>query len=136
MTTAAAFQALPSQTIPDDTPVLGGRRNLIPGAEVPLFGQSGYWPGDCLRRPANRVKSAWQASFPTDPLWNLRTREIAFGMLNSSHKILRDTGLFFRAENWGLSSVRHMCDKMRLIATWAVEQQMPHDLAAWTAEDW
>lgn len=136
MTTAAAFQVLPSQTIPDDTPVLGGRRNLIPGAEVPLFSQSGYWPGDCLRRPANRVKSAWRASFPTDPLWNLRTREIAFGMLNSSHKILRDAGLFFRAENWGLSSVRQMCDKMRLIATWAVGQQMPHDLAAWAAEDW
>ncbi|MEU6609997.1 hypothetical protein ABZ922_33950 [Streptomyces shenzhenensis] len=57
-------------------------------------------------------------------------------MLNSSHKILREVGLFFRAENWGLSSVKEMCDKMRLIAKWAVEQGMPHDLAAWVADDW
>lgn len=136
MTTAGAAQALASQTIPDYTPVFGGRRNLIRGVVVPLFGQSRYWPGDCLRRPANRVKSAWRASFPTDPLWNLRSREVAFGMLNSSHKILRDAGLFFRAENWGLSSVKETCDKMRLIAKWAVKHQMPHDLAAWAAEDW
>ncbi|MFJ2816132.1 hypothetical protein [Streptomyces sp. NPDC087294] len=135
-TAAAALQPLPSQTIPDDTPVFGGHRNLILGAEVPLFGQTRNWPGDCLRRPANRVKSAWQASFPTDPLWNLRTREIAFGMLNSSDKILRDLGLFFRAENWGLSSVKEMCDKMRLIAKWAVKQAMPQDLTTWAADDW
>ncbi|GGP72265.1 hypothetical protein [Streptomyces abikoensis] len=136
MTTAAAVQALASQAIPDNTPVFGGRRNLIPGVVIPLFGQTRNWPGDCLRRPANRVKSAWQASFPTDPIWNLRTREVAFGMLNSSHKILRDAGLFFQAENWGLSSVKETCDKMRLIAKWAVRHQMPHDLAAWAAEDW
>ncbi|MGW9173791.1 hypothetical protein [Streptomyces decoyicus] len=136
MSATAVQAALVSQTIPDDTPVFGGHRNLIPGVEVPYFGQSRYWPGDCLRRPANRVKSAWQASFPTDPVWNLRAREVSFGMLNSTHKILRDAGLFFQAETWGMSSVKEACDKMRLLAKWAVKQQMPQDLAAWVADDW
>ncbi|MCO4695183.1 hypothetical protein LRR80_01231 [Streptomyces sp. RO-S4] len=137
MTSATAAQAvLVSQTIPDDTPVFGGHRNLIAGVEIPLFGQSRLWPGDCLRRPTNRVKSAWQASFPTDPLWNLRTREGVFGMLNCTHKILRDAGLFFQAETWGMSSAKETCDKVRLIVKWAVEQQIPQDLADWVADNW
>ncbi|MFM9458173.1 hypothetical protein [Streptomyces europaeiscabiei] len=136
MSATAAQATLVSQTIPDDTPVLSGRRNLIPGVEIPVFGQSRYWPGDCMRRPANRVKSAWRASFPTDPVWNLRAREVAFGMLNSTHKILRDAGLFLQAEAWGMSSVKEACDKLRLIAKWAVQQQMPQDLAAWAPDDW
>ncbi|MFH9734098.1 hypothetical protein [Streptomyces sp. NPDC017260] len=82
------------------------------------------------------MKSAWQASFPTDPLWNLRTREVVFGMLNCTHRILRDAGLFFQAETWGMSSAMETCDKMRLIAKWAVEQQIPQDLADWVADDW
>ena len=137
MRRAATAPALEeSEFFSPNEPVFAGRRTLIPGTPVPIFGQRNSWLGDCLRRPVNRARSQWRLVFPADPVWNLRAREVAFAMMNTTHPVLREAGIFLQAEEWQLGTVRIVCDGLHVLARWATKEGMPRDLNAWSADDW
>ncbi|MFE0650200.1 hypothetical protein ACFVZH_16605 [Streptomyces sp. NPDC059534] len=119
-----------------DEPVFAGRRTLIPDVPVPVFGQRDAWPGDCLRRPVNRARSQWKLVFPASPVWNLRAREVSFAMMNTTHSALRKAGIFLPAEQWQLGTVRIVSDSINVLGRWAAKEGMPHDLNAWSTDDW
>jgi integrase len=132
----AAAAVLSSDFFSDDEPVFQGFRTLIPGVPVPLFGERGFWRGDCLRRPVNRTRGEWKLALPEDPVWNLRAREVCFSMLNSTHRVLRKAGIFLPTEEWGFATVKQYSSNFRGMARWSVKEGMPQDLAEWTTEDW
>ena len=124
-----------SAFVADDEPVFqSGTR--ISGAAVPVFGDTGCWPAACLPRPANRRLSQWQITFPgTDPVWNLRLREVAFALLNPAHDRLRAAGVFQKADPRALSTVILIIRKLTVLAAWATAQGLPGDLSQWATAD-
>ncbi|MDJ0362787.1 hypothetical protein [Rhodococcus sp. H29-C3] len=68
---------VPRGIFSDDEPVLQSVP-LIPGAEVPIFGNIVNWTLVAVQKPANLPPSAWDISFAklVDPVWNLRAREL------------------------------------------------------------
>ncbi|MGW2229451.1 hypothetical protein [Streptomyces formicae] len=138
MTLARAVGAvtLASRLFAEDEPVFASLPGQIPGISGPLFGRSDGWPGDCVKRPANRARSGWKCWFPNDPVWNLHVREIAFCMLNPVHQAVRDAGIFLRSRRWGLSTVTQTGSQLGLLADWACTENLPDDLSLWSAQDW
>ncbi|MFI0107891.1 hypothetical protein ACH4NW_05910 [Streptomyces globisporus] len=137
MTSPIMFQPrIVSAVFLDDEPVFASLPGQIPDVTGPVFGRIDRWPGDCVRRPANRSKANWCCVFPDDPVWNLRARELAFCMLNPQHRVLRKAGIFVRKHKWGLSSTLMVCQQIRLLSRWAVKEGMAEDLQFWSAEDW
>jgi len=119
VSTAPLPARCPSAFVADDEPVFqSGTR--IPGVAVPVFGATGCWPATCLPRPANRRLSQWQICFPeTDPVWNLRLREVAFALLNPAHDSVRAAGVFQKADPKALSTVILIIRKLTVLAAWA-----------------
>ncbi|MCX5165004.1 hypothetical protein OOK39_37945 [Streptomyces sp. NBC_00264] len=135
-TSAAAPGRLASRTFADDEPVYTAMSGQLPGVAGPVFGRVDEWPCDCLRRPANRKPHEWKCSFPLDPVWNLRAREVAFCMLNPHHRALRDAGIFPGRKIWSPATARKECICLATLGAWAVKEGMPDDLQMWATEDW
>jgi hypothetical protein len=136
MTVPAPAAKLTSQFFADDEPVLTSLRGQIPGAVGPMFGQSDEWPGDSVRRPANRLRWSWRCRFPDEPVWNLRIREVAFCMLNPTHQAVRDAGIFLRTRKWALPTANQTGTQLAVLGRWAAAEGLPDDLHLWSAEDW
>ncbi|WP_051711916.1 hypothetical protein [Streptomyces sp. NRRL S-350] len=133
---APAHTRLVSRFFADDEPVyasMPGR--LMDGLDM-VFGRTDAWPADCLPKPANLVRARWKCVLPTDAVWNLTARELAFAMLNPTHTALREAGLFLRIEQWSPRTVFATCEKLRYLVRWASTRNLPGDLGAWQQSDW
>ncbi|WP_406486556.1 hypothetical protein [Streptomyces sp. NBC_01563] len=121
----------------DDEPVFGTAHHLLDGIAVPVFGDRRSWPGDCIRRPSNRPKAMWTVYFPVDdPQRNLQLREVAFALLNPTHRVLRQASVFLMAEPPSLSTVTQTCRKINTVMRWAPTHGWPADLGQWSPDDW
>ncbi|MGW4890689.1 hypothetical protein ACWEQL_00240 [Kitasatospora sp. NPDC004240] len=136
MTLPAPTRVLRSAIFAEDEPVYANLPGRLAHKEMPVFGRADMWPGDCIRRPANRVPGAWCCSFPSDPRWNLLAREISFAMLNPQHPALQAAGIFLPPGTWGLSTTRAFGSALNTLREWADEQHMPADFGLWQVEDW
>ncbi|MEU0936080.1 hypothetical protein [Embleya sp. NPDC005971] len=91
----------------------------------------------CLRRPSNRVRASWRIDFPTtDAVWNLRAREVVFCLLNPTHRVLRDAGVFRPARPATLTTARQRALHLAVLARWAAARALPPDLRAWESGLW
>ncbi|UQA91226.1 hypothetical protein [Streptomyces halobius] len=137
MPTPAPLPAPVSDVFGDDEPVFGTAHHLLDGIAVPVFGERRSWPGDCIRRPSNRPKAMWTVYFPLDdPQRNLQLREVAFALLNPTHRILRQASVFLMAEPPSLSTVAQACLKINMVMRWAQTHGWPADLGQWSPDDW
>ncbi|MFH8384718.1 hypothetical protein ACH4E7_27895 [Kitasatospora sp. NPDC018058] len=136
MTLPVPTLVLRSATFADDEPVYANMPGRLAHKEMPVFGRADMWPGDCIRRPANKAPGAWLCSFPADPRWNLLARETSFAMLNPQHPALQAAGIFLPPGTWGLSTTRAFGSALNKLRLWADEQQMPADFGLWQVEDW
>ncbi|MFC9740527.1 hypothetical protein ACFVKC_21705 [Streptomyces noursei] len=139
MTTPApthASRPVRSSYFRDDEAVFDATPGRIPGRIGPEFSRTDEWPLDCVQRPANKQFAQWKCRFPTDPLWNLTARELAFAMSNPTHRALRDAGLFLKIGKWAPATVIADCRRLGVLARWADERGLPGDLAAWAPQDW
>ncbi|MEE1823783.1 hypothetical protein PUR61_16520 [Streptomyces sp. BE20] len=136
MTTPEPVNGLVSAAFADDELVFSDVPGQIPGVEGPRFGRIESWPADCVRRPANRARGEWKLVLPPDVLWNLRIREVLFCLLHPTHRRLRDAGIFLGQRKWSVATAVTRSQALRLLAKWAVDQNMPEDLGDWTDGDW
>ncbi|QMU69145.1 hypothetical protein [Streptacidiphilus sp. P02-A3a] len=120
----------------DDEEVYASAPGRLPGVADEVFGRTDAWPADCLHRPANRARANWKCVFPADPQWNLTIRELAFAMLNPTHRALREAGLFVQIQRWSPTTVISVCRQLALLARWARREGLPADLSRWRQEDW
>ncbi|MFJ5819844.1 hypothetical protein ACIQGT_39055 [Streptomyces sp. NPDC093108] len=132
-----APQSHQSQAFQDDELVFGTAHHLLDGAEVPVFGEPRSWPGDCIRRPSNRPKAMWTVYFPVDdPLRNLQLREVAFALLNPTHRSLRRASVFLLAEPPALNTVNQVCRSLNTVMRWAEDNERHSDLGQWGPDGW
>ncbi|MET9176421.1 hypothetical protein ABZX64_36190 [Streptomyces misionensis] len=102
---------------------------------MPLFGERERWSGACLRRPSNVIPGNWRISFPTfDAAWNLRAREVAFALLNPTHPVLRNAGVYRPAQPTYLSTVRQLIERLGALGRWAIAQNQPSLLPHWNED--
>ncbi|GAB3977511.1 hypothetical protein GCM10029978_067420 [Actinoallomurus acanthiterrae] len=134
--TVPAVLPLPSGVFADDEPVLQSSP-LLPGAEIPRFGNTTSWPMRAVRRPANITPSAWDISFAgvADPIWNLRAREISMALLNPTHPAVKARVLNLRPRPAQGRSVRATIQRLRTLAAWATKQGLPSNLSLWQDDD-
>ncbi|MCL7369590.1 hypothetical protein [Streptomyces ardesiacus] len=123
-----------SEAIDDATPVFTAANGLVDRVPVPRFGERERWSGACLRRPSNVTPGNWRIVFPTfGPVWNARAREVAFGLLNPTHPVLRASGVFRSAQPARLSTVRQLVQRLSVLGRWAQSESLP-DLPHWDQE--
>ncbi|MEU2354898.1 hypothetical protein ABZ599_18345 [Streptomyces misionensis] len=129
---------LPSTTFRDDEKVFShGGYQLLDAIAVPRFGDTRYWPADCIGCPANRKPSDWRFVFPQDdPLINLQLREYCFALLNPSHRVLRKSLIFLSAVPLSVATINPSMMEIRKVMHWGREQGLPADLGLWDPEDW
>ncbi|MGW3240343.1 hypothetical protein [Streptomyces olivaceus] len=126
---------IPRAAFGDDQPVFTAANGLLEQHQdlVPLFGERGRWSGSCLRRPSNVIPGNWRIVFPTfDAAWNLRAREVAFALLNPTHPVLRNAGVFRPAQPSHLSTVRQLIERLGVLGRWAIAHNQPCHLQHWT----
>ncbi|MFE2760410.1 hypothetical protein [Streptomyces halstedii] len=136
MTIPAPSPTLRSATFADDEPVYARLPGRVAHEVMPVFGRADQWPGNCIRRPANKPASEWRCSFPDEPRWNLLSREIAFCMLNPQHQALQAAGIFLPPGKWGLRTTASVGFSLNMLRTWAAKELMPDDFGQWRVEDW
>jgi hypothetical protein len=75
MTPQPALQPAVSAHFHDDEPVFGPGYRLVAGIAVSHFGDTDFWSGDCIGRPANQPPTRYKIHFaPEDPLITLQLR--------------------------------------------------------------
>ncbi|MFH9090880.1 hypothetical protein [Streptomyces sp. NPDC017673] len=124
----------PRAVFSDDQPVFTAANGLLEHRQdpVPLFGERERWSGSCLRRPSNVIPGNWRIVFPTfDAAWNLRAREVAFALLNPTHPVLRNAGVFRPAQPAHLSTVRQLIERLGALGRWAIAHNQPSHLPQW-----
>lgn len=118
-----------------DEPVFATHPDWATKEIGPRFGDP-VWAASGLRRPANKLASAWTLRFPQDdPIWNLRLREIAFCLLNPHHRVLRQAGVFPAARPARFGTVAQTCHQLTLLTRWAIATNRHSDLRNWASED-
>ncbi|MEU3340608.1 hypothetical protein [Streptomyces sp. NPDC006668] len=137
MTPQPALQPAVSGCFRDDEPVFGPGYRLVAGIPVPRFGDTDFWSGDCVGRPANQPPTRYKIHFvPEDPLITLQLREIAFAQFNPTHRLLRQAAIYRSAEPVAFPTVKMCCQKLRVILRWGRRQGLPADPGLWDAADW
>ncbi|MFD4540772.1 integrase [Streptomyces bauhiniae] len=132
---------LPQQRRPslfrDDEPVIQGRA-LLPGANVPRFGDTGTWDfNGVLKRPANLTPGNWKVHFSQeleDPYWNLLAREFLMLLANQRHLAVLSAGVALDGPSDPRSLI-HIASHLRTAARWARETGISPHPDAWTVED-
>lgn len=127
---------VPRGIFADDEPVLQSVP-LIPGAEVPIFGNTVNWTLAAVQKPANLPPSAWDISFAklVDPVWNLRARELSMAMLNPTHPVVKAVVLNLRVLPAQGRSLRAIVQRLGVLASWASERGLNSDLGRWHEDD-
>lgn len=137
MTTHALLASRPSAVFGDDELVFASHADLQAGASSPAFGETTEWSAQCLRRPSNRTHGNWKVRFPTtDPVWNLRVREVCFASFNPVHRALRAASVHLPAEPARVGTMMGVCYRLGRLMAWAEKNQLPNDVARWDREDW
>ncbi|MFH8737597.1 hypothetical protein [Streptomyces sp. NPDC017964] len=57
-------------------------------------------------------------------------------MLNPTHRVLRNAGIFLRKHKWSLSTAAQVCQQFGHLSRWADSERMPTDLQLWSVEEW
>ncbi|GAA2726425.1 MULTISPECIES: integrase [Streptomyces] len=132
---------LPQQRRPslfrDDEPVVQGRA-LLPGACVPLFGETRIWDfNGVIKRPANTPPGEWKVCFSgelEDPYWNLLAREFLMVEFNRRHLSIVKAGVALDGKSDPRTLIK-MASNLRTLSRWAGETGRPPYPDAWTIED-
>ncbi|WP_439948067.1 integrase [Streptomyces sp. BBFR109] len=135
------IQLLPQQLRPSlfraDEPVVQGRA-LLPGAQVPRFGDTRIWDfNGVLKRPANVATGGWKVCFSLeleDPYWNLLARELLMLRFNQHHLAVLRSGITLE----GVSDPRTLIQevsRLRTVIRWARELGLPAYSGDWTVHD-
>jgi hypothetical protein len=125
---------LASEAFAPDEPVLQSHP-LISGATVPAFADTTVWPMNAVRKPANLPWSNWKLNLSfLEPVWNLRTREIAMALLNPEHPVVQDAGLHL-GEPADPRTVCGLGYRMAALADWAGRRGLPAALPDWQLDD-
>ncbi|WP_329144855.1 hypothetical protein OIU91_09850 [Streptomyces sp. NBC_01456] len=104
--------------------------------DIPVFGQTRAWSGECIRRPSNRSRASWSVRFcEEDALWNLRVREVSFAVLNPAHRVLREATIF-RPRPTALGTAATDAYLLGELGRWARKHHMPDDLSSWPSDAW
>ena len=133
-TPAAALAPLTSTLFGHDEPVLQSHP-LLDGVEIPRFGDTDVWPMNAVRKPANLPWGNWRLNLNfLEPVWNLRTREIAMAMLNPEHPGVLAAGLHLGRP----ADPRTVCGlgyRIQALADWAKTNGLPTALTDWQSDD-
>ncbi|MFE3173086.1 integrase [Amycolatopsis sp. NPDC059090] len=136
--TRPAEHRLPPSVFAPDEPVIQSHP-LLTGAISPRFGQTDVWDfNGVVRRNANLPECGWRARFNKaldDPQWNLTARELAMIMANPRHDAVIDARVHLPPTPCDLGTVIGAVSRLRLLARWAQDNELPAQLRKWSATD-
>ncbi|MEU0482830.1 hypothetical protein ABZ260_27050 [Streptosporangium sp. NPDC006013] len=126
---------LTSAVFADDEPVLQSHP-LVDGVAVPVFADALSWSLEATRKPANLPPSHWRIQFANfDAIWGLRAREIAMALLNPEHPTVVAAKLHLDPQPAQVTTVRGHVHRLTMLARWAAERGLSHDLRAWHRDE-
>lgn len=132
------WNALSSSVFDAHEPVIGSH-SLLPGAEMPLFGNAVEWNlNGVIRRPANLPAAAWIVAFSEElreQSWNLLSRELSMIMFNPRHPAVIAAGLSLKPAPANPATVISKLSHLRRLARWAEANGMPPQFAHWQQDD-
>ncbi|MGW8992533.1 integrase [Streptomyces zhihengii] len=121
----------------DDEPVVTAR-SLLPGANVPRFGDTRCWDfNGVLKKPANIAASDWKINFSLeleDPYWNLLAREFIMLSFNPRHRQVLKSGVVLERAG-DPRTLSHIASRLRTAARWGRERGLSAYPDRWRVED-
>lgn len=125
----------PAWQVPDTEPVTQAR-SWNPEAKMPAYGNTELWDLGGLGAPTN-ANQGWGRVYFTrfQPEWNSLARQLAFCMLNPTHALLRNAGIYVSESSYSPPSLKKVLTSLSSLEEYARCKDLPCDFSSWSAAD-
>ncbi len=127
---------LVSEMFSDTEDVFASRADRIADVTSSTFGDRVWDPDPVIPRRPNIKPGQRRIQFHHDPVWSLRSREVAMALLNPADPRLLARSVSFGGRTFSLGLARSRVESYKYAAEWQIQNGLPDDLALWDSQDW
>lgn len=126
---------LVSEIFSDREDVFASRADRIADVASSTFGDPVWDPDPVIPRRPNVKPGQRRIQFHQNPVWSLRSREVAMALLNPADPRLLARSVSFGGRTFSLGLARSRVESYKYMAEWQIERGLPNELALWRRQD-